>query len=1389
VKQSYNPGIDPLIDDLKKLETVRFADIVRLAGKHRDYLADTHRGTKILDTPGECNSYIESFFHKHYYKILDSFKRVFYTQDIYSYGNKIILYDWACGQGLVSWTLIRYLAFHRFKIQISEIVLIEPSVIALKRAEQLIRLIDTNVKITPINMHVKKISSSELERDESCLRIHYISNFIDMLDYQEIDELSRLIIQSQQNHNYLIAAISPYNPQALDRFIGCFHESCITLISKRDCSSQTTCALCTYSQRDCIHSIKSRKTKRIERIVLVKSDVCEVVFHEQKPQIFDSEMFQGRVARAAYVCDPVSILIKDRLMAFPMYLTKFQFIIPDGVEGIPEMDQSIYNVLINHIVRCVPTYLPIDIEDLLVEKYSGMISRKVTLGSIEDRFTAEYERVIKHLLCDSHSASHSDSILRCTFIEAPIFMAQTLYAILQYLKQTPYTERIHFVLLETDRFYAHFCMRNLVTVLDNFASLYPNFNKPTIDYDVYCDLNNTVVYHSNLHFGFKVLDIACLETESIESSVVFVVNSQDRYPNVFAKELSTIYVYSSVEYPVTERFESSELITYSFPEVDGIGYEQSIEDAMNYFLRTLFRKSQFWPKQQEMIMMALGLKSILGVLPTGGGKSLIYQYCALMQPGFCVIVEPIRSLMRDQYEEMRDLWIDAIYINSDLKPEEKQERLFGFVGGESLFLIVSPERMQMQSTKIDLQYMINQKRYTSYFVIDEAHCVSEWGHDFRPSYLSLPKNATECLNTKYGKTLPMIALTATASLDVQHDVQKEMTLLNQDPPVIKTDSINRMEIDYYFIKTPPAKRKEMIERLFGALSDKSKPKHISKQDAAIVFCRYRLGENGVFGANQSGIYYFLNKLYGAEIGVGCFTGGGGYVDDNEDSNVTTDLMNEFQNSFKRNRIGVMVATQAFGMGFNKGNIRFCFHMNLPKSIESLVQESGRIGRDKAKSYSYLLFDDVDKDAILRDMSKSQLDENDIIQVVEQIFNTSSEIEKILINKHIEGIYRYDLWPRDDKPRRIYFNQWHQSTENNYHTQCYIDLESQKVINLPNRGVEDGVYHNVCFAVKYTCIIKQILDDITTRSLRDIINNNDGRVHYHRVKINSEHQEVVLYRLQLLGIIESYSSYGYGEEYEIEFRVPKVIEIINNYRAYLRKYDSQTKVEGRINAMGDLTDNSDIYEAYLRIMLDLSRFYEENIVKKRKQALIEMYNLAEFGLSNDKEFIRDRLDIYFNSKYSVELYKDTNEGKEADWKTLKKYIVMLSGQGKGSRNENMNHMDGACARLMQEYPDNYVLLILRSLTMMCLANSSAEMLRYGEEYLIKGWSTLVDDIPKLEHEAIYEAVIKPFLAELKQDVTGETYNRFQAIITSVYSSKLIKNHLEYLKYIGVDNGTI
>ncbi|MCB5288280.1 MAG: RecQ family ATP-dependent DNA helicase, partial [Candidatus Cloacimonetes bacterium] len=1013
---SYDHELDPFVQDLNKLEAVTFQDIVEAAGRHKDYNAYTDRGKKILETPGECNRYIERFFQMHYFKIIDSISKLFSFDKIHEYSGKgIILYDWACGQGLGSWLFLSELVERRLKIKVAEIVLIEPSAIALKRAEILIRIIDKTVKLTMINKKLDEISEKELVRIDDTLRIHYVSNFIDMLNWESIDHLSKLIIGSQLSQDYALVALSPYKAEALDRFLNNFPESNRIDISQRDCTKSNPCSKCKKDKKYCSESIQSRRTQRIERIALITAKQAQIRFIEQPPQKFEEEIVVANVANASYVCDPILRLIKEAKLDFPEKDARFEYKLPFQRSNAPELEQSILNVLINQIVRGLPSYVPIEIEDHLCNVYSGMIKRDIRNGNIEDRFMLPADELL-YLNPDLDSKRIlNDLELQTVAVDALVYMAQTQYAILQYLKRNHTGSRVRFILFEIDRFYAHFCMLSLVTMLNNLSALVPESNLPKIEYEVYGDNNNYIIASCNSRFGFQLSDLASLETASLTREDVFVVCGES--PGILTdKDLeNAIVVGSTEEEAVSERFHSSEHIRYTLTDENDSAREKQISDSLHYFLRSLFRKQDFWPRQREIISKTLELHSVLGVLPTGGGKSLIYQFSALMQPGFCIVIEPIRSLMKDQHEELSDLQIDSIYINSDLKREEKQTRLNRFVAGESLFLLMSPERMQMRRTKIDLLYMSNQRRYASYFVIDEAHCVSEWGHDFRPSYLSLAKNAVDCFKPRFDKPLPLIALTATASLDVQHDVQKEMTMQGSLPPEIVTDPIRRQEIDYYFRRTSD-KHKELDE-LLSSLTDESCQVPISKENAALVFCTFKKGLTGVFGSRNEGFYYTLKRRFGDDLGVGYFSG-----NDGKDARVSVDEMNKYQDLYKRNQIGIMVATQAFGMGFNKPNIRYSFHVDLPKSIESFVQESGRIGRDKSSSSSYLLYNEGDRNFKLQLMNKDHVSEELAAIILKEIFGIKSEENKLDIRKLIAGIHNYRTSPSDQEPQKIYFNQ-------------------------------------------------------------------------------------------------------------------------------------------------------------------------------------------------------------------------------------------------------------------------------------------------------------------------------------------------------------------------------
>lgn len=230
------------------------------------------------------------------------------------------------------------------------------------------------------------------------------------------------------------------------------------------------------------------------------------------------------------------------------------------------------------------------------------------------------------------------------------------------------------------------------------------------------------------------------------------------------------------------------------------------EQSLTYFLQNIFRKEGFREGQLPILNRALQGKSVIGLLPTGGGKSLTYQIASLLQAGVTMVIDPIKSLMQDQYDNLVKNGIDCCnFINSKLTRKEKTIATNQVVESKVLFTFVSPERLQIEEFRISLEVMRKNQVYFSYCVIDEVHCVSEWGHDFRTSYLSLGRNAIEHCKTKNKETIPIFGLTATASFDVLSDVERELSgngLTNIDSDaIVRFENTNRTELQFQIVNT------------------------------------------------------------------------------------------------------------------------------------------------------------------------------------------------------------------------------------------------------------------------------------------------------------------------------------------------------------------------------------------------------------------------------------------------------------------------------------------------------------------------------------------------------------------------------------------------------------
>src|SRR5947208_3316490 len=324
-------------------------------------------------------------------------------------------------------------------------------------------------------------------------------------------------------------------------------------------------------------------------------------------------------------------------------------------------------------------------------------------------------------------------------------------------------------------------------------------------------------------------------------------------------------------------------------------------------LKKRFGYEQFRPLQEEIICDSLAGRDVFVLMPTGGGKSLCFQLPALMREGLTIVVSPLISLMKDQVDALQTSGIPATYLNSTLDRDEAKARWRGLHRGEYRMLYVAPERLMLDAF---LERALNWD--IAQFAIDEAHCISEWGHDFRPEYRELKKLR------KHLPDVPIMALTATATERVRGDIIKELKLSD---PRTYVASFNRPNLTYRVIpKTTP------YEQLLTFIRSRA-------NDSGIIYC-----------ASRKSTESLARNLNADGISAKPYHGG-----------LTNVERTKHQDAFLRDDVRIITATIAFGMGINKSNVRFVVHYDLPKNLESYYQETGRAGRDGLPSECVLLF--------------------------------------------------------------------------------------------------------------------------------------------------------------------------------------------------------------------------------------------------------------------------------------------------------------------------------------------------------------------------------------------------------------------------------------------------
>ncbi len=314
--------------------------------------------------------------------------------------------------------------------------------------------------------------------------------------------------------------------------------------------------------------------------------------------------------------------------------------------------------------------------------------------------------------------------------------------------------------------------------------------------------------------------------------------------------------------------------------------------------------------QEEIINSVMEGQDTLALLPTGGGKSICFQVPTMMMEGLCIVVTPLIALMKDQVENLKRKGIKAVAVYSGMHRDELELAINNSIYGDVKFLYLSPERLETDLIKLNIERM-----KVCLLAVDEAHCISQWGYDFRPAYMKITEFR------RYLPKVPVLALTATATAKVATDIQEKLSF---PKPNIFQQSFERKNLAYVVLK-----EEDKLKRLIKIANN--------LKGSGIVYLRNR--------SKTKNIAEFLQKN---NISAGFYHAG-----------LDRTARDSRQNAWMKGDMRVMVATNAFGMGIDKSNVRFVVHLDIPDNPESYFQEAGRAGRDGKPSYSVLLFEKAD----------------------------------------------------------------------------------------------------------------------------------------------------------------------------------------------------------------------------------------------------------------------------------------------------------------------------------------------------------------------------------------------------------------------------------------------
>lgn len=877
--------------------------------------------------------------------------------------------------------------------------------------------------------------------------------------------------------------------------------------------------------------------------------------------------------------------------------------------------------------------------------------------------------------------------------------------------------------------------------LDDFYETYHNLIAITSDYDsmilpqIHVDTKHTASAETEYDIVFDVsIDKLC-NAENVafakykaQNDCYFIVRSSK---NVYGKRI--LYTTERIKYK-------------PFVEKNSHGVYENIESncsELRYFLNLIFRKDDFRPGQLPILSRALQLKSVIGLLPTGGGKSLTYQLAAMLQPAVTLVVDPLKGLMKDQYDGLKKVGIDCIsYINRDITKDfaEGRKREAALTGSQVQIMFLSPERLSIHRFREVLRSMRESNVYFAYGVIDEVHCVSEWGHDFRLAYLHLGRNLFNYVLPKKieGEDchISLFGLTATASFDVLADVERELSGANayslEDDAIVRYENTNRLELQYnvYEVNAEDVQKsgdvdslkeeslKEVIDNATQKIVEiqddnaieKIKERFISRENltdstvitsirntnlsidvasnwynqsstdtAGIVFCLRANKEQKSYVHNSVPIVENTLRCEGFRS-ISTYKGG-------DDTKCQDDFLN--------GKTNIMVATKAFGMGIDKSNVRMTFHLNYPGPLESFVQEAGRAGRDKKMALATIMYSP--KKFWVKNVKTDKW----------QDFSADYTNNKFFYDSNFLG-EEFELFVMELLMNNL---QVKISNEEFYDVDKPCIANSQGIVKFIKR-YEKG--HILTYYISYE-EDEKVLDGynqyLSTKNM-PVFNTYNARnlknsrgYSYIRDYGSAVYKDAIqkaIYRMCVIGLIDDFTEDYSKRTFRITTICQDESEYLEHLRLYYRKYYSTERVESMMGEVRKLANTEGVIMACLK---HLTSFIYKSIADKRARGILDMEQFCNMAISSKKDWketneeLKDFIYYYFNSKYAREgfvtydsnlqqdvpfsLKDDTShdiysEDKITSFELVRKYMRVVDAEivNNDSQMDNIKHLQGA-----------------------------------------------------------------------------------------------------------------